>query len=361
MSDFGRCFLPGPTDVRPEIYAATARTMFFHRGPQMLALLKEIQPALQEMFGTTRPVFTAASSATGMMETAIRNGVHDRVAVVTGGFFGEMFARVAEACGKEVVRIGVPYGQAITPEQLDQMLDGPEVDAIAMVHSESGTGALADLAALGPVIRKRKDLVWMVDAVTAAGATELQAEAWGVDFMFTGSQKALALPPGLALGVASERFVARAREVEGRGYYFYVLTFVEEAETGLFAHTVPIPLYVALQQQVRDIAATGGWAARWARHAEMLAALEAWVEGRPKMSLLAPPGRRSPAISAIRVGEEVDPLALVKELFGRGYQVGTGLGSLSKEIFRIGHMGDLTPDHLRALLAEVDSLLPVHA
>ncbi|MDZ4673103.1 MAG: aminotransferase class V-fold PLP-dependent enzyme [Gemmatimonadota bacterium] len=361
MTEFGRCFLPGPTDVRAEIYAATARTMFFHRGPEMLALLKAIQPSLQEMFGTARPVFTAAASATGMMEAAIRNGVHDRVAVVTGGYFGEMFARVAEACGKEVVRIGVPYGQAITPDQLDQMLDGPAVDAVAMVHSESGTGALADLAALGPVVKKRKDLVLMVDAVTAAGATALQFDTWGIDFMFTGSQKALALPPGLALGVASEAFAARAREVEGRGYYFDILTFIEEAETGLFAHTVPIPLYAALKQQLDDIAASGGWQARWDRHAAMLAALEEWVEGYPRMSLLAPAGSRSPAISAIKVGEEVDPLVLVKDLLARGYQVGTGLGSLSKQVFRIGHMGDLTPDHLRALLAEVDSLLPVHA
>jgi aspartate aminotransferase-like enzyme len=361
MTEFGRCFLPGPTDVRPAIYAATARPMFFHRGPRMLALLKHIQPSLQEMFGTARPVFTAASSATGMMETAIRNGVRDRVAVVTGGFFGEMFARVAEACGKEVVRIGVPYGQAISAEALDALLDGPEIDAVALVHSESGTGALADLAALGPVVKKRPGLVLMVDAVTAAGATPLAFDAWGIDFMFTGTQKALALPPGLAIGVASEAFARRASSIEDRGYYFSIPTFIEEAETGLFAHTVPIPLYAALEQQIDDIAASGGWPARWARHADMLQTLEEWVAERPRLSLLAPAGSRSPAISAIKVGEEVDPLALVRELGERGFQVGTGLGSLAKDIFRIGHMGDLTSDHLEALLAEVDSLLPIHA
>ncbi len=361
MSEFGKCFLPGPTDVRPEVYAATAQPMFFHRSPRMVALLQGIQPSLQEMFGTSRPVFTATSSATGLMETAVRNGVAERVAVVTGGYFGEMFARVAEACGKEVVRIAVPHGEAITPEQLDALLDGPEVDAVALVQSESGTGALADLGALAPVVKRRPDVVLLVDAVTAAGALPIAMDAWGVDFIFTGSQKALALPPGLAIGAASEAFVARARTIEARGFYFNVHTFVEEAETGLLAHTCAIPLYTALERQLADIAATGGWTARWDRHAAMLRVLEEWVADRPNLAILAPEGRRSPAISAIKVGEGIDPLALVARLGERGFQVGTGLASLASQIFRIGHMGDLTPDHLRALLAEVDALLPVHA
>jgi len=361
MTEFGRCFLPGPTDVRPEIYEATAEPMFFHRGPRMIALLQGIQPSLQQMFGTARPVFTSTSSATGMMETAVRNGVRDRVAVITSGFFGEMFARVAEACGKEVVRIGVPYGHSIEPDQLDALLDGPEVDAVALVHSESGTGVLAPLGELAAVVRRRPGLVLMVDAVTAAGAVPLEMDAWGVDFIFTGSQKALALPPGLGLGAASEAFIARAREVDTRGYYFDVLTFLEEAETGLLAHTCAIPLYAALERQLADIAASGGWPARWARHAAMLGVLEAWVAARPGTALLAPAGRRSAAISAVRPGAGVDPLALVRELGDRGFQVGTGLGSLATEVFRIGHMGDLQPEHLHALLAEVDSILAVHA
>ncbi len=361
MTDFGRCFLPGPTDVRPAIYAATARPMFFHRGPRMIALLRDIQPALQRMFGTARPVFTATSSATGLMEAAVRNGVRHRVAVVTGGFFGEMFARVAEACGREVVRIAVPPGQVVEPDQLDALLDGPPVDAGAITHSESGTGALAPLGALAAVVKRRPGVVLMVDAVTSAGAVPVEMDAWGLDFVFTGSQKALALPPGLAIGAASEAFVARAREVPGRGYYFDLPTFVEEAETGLLAHTCAIPLYAALEQQLADIEAAGGWSARWDRHAAMLRLLEEWIEARTGWGLLAAPGRRSPAISAVTVPDGVDPQALVRSLSDRGFQVGTGLGSLATSIFRIGHMGDLEPRHLSGLLAEVDALLPVHA
>jgi aspartate aminotransferase-like enzyme len=361
MTAFGRCFLPGPTDVRPEIYAATAEPMFFHRGPRMVQLLKDIQPSLQQMFGTSRPVFTATCSATGFGEAAIRNGVHDRVAVVTGGFFGEYLARIAESCGKEVIRIGVPPGQTLEADQLEELLDGPEVDAVALVHSESGTGALAPLKELAAVVKRQRDTLLLVDAVTSAGAMPLEMDAWGVDFIFTGSQKSLALPPGLAIGSASEAFMARAREVEGRGSYFDVLILMEEAETGLLVHTCAIPLYRALEQQLADIAATGGWPARWARHAGMLARLEEWVAERPHTAILAPLSRRSPAISAVKLGEGVDPLSVVRTLGERGFQVGSGLGSLAKEVIRIGHMGDLTTDHLDALLEEIDSLLPVHA
>lgn len=359
MIPFGRCFLPGPTDVRPEIYAATAQPMFFHRGPRMVRLLKEIQPSLQVMFGTARPVFTATSSATGLAEAAVRSGVRHRVAVVVGGFFGEWFARIAEANGKEVIRFAVPYGETIEPGRLAELLDGAAVDAVALVHSESATGALAPLGELAAVVKRRPDTLLLVDAVTAAGALPLQMDAWGVDFIFTGSQKSLALPPGLALGAVSEAFVARAREVRGRGFYFDVLTLLEEAETGLLAHTCAIPLYAALERQLADIMATGGWPARWERHAAMLVRLEQWVAERPQTAILAPPGRRSPAISAVRIGG--DPPAVVAALGERGFQVGGGLGSLQKEIIRIGHMGDLTPDHLGALLDEIDSLLAVHA
>lgn len=361
MTPFGRCFLPGPTDVRPEIYAATAETMFFHRSPRMIQLLKDIQPSLQEMFGTARPVFTATCSASGLAEAAVRSGVHERVAVVVGGFFGEWFARIAEANGKEVIRISVPYGATLEADQLAELLDGPAVDAVALVHSESATGALAPLAELAAVVKAQPGRLLLVDAVTAAGALPLQMDAWGVDFIFTGSQKSLALPPGLAVGAASEAFEARAREMDERGFYFDVLTFLEEARTGLLAHTCAIPLYAALERQLADIAATGGWPARWARHAAMLARLEAWVAERPHTGLLAGPGRRSPAISAVRLGEGVDPLGVAAALAERGFQVGTGLGSLQKEVIRIGHMGDLQVAHLDALLTEIDSLVPVHA
>ena len=219
MSDFGRNFLPGPTDVRPEVLAAQVQPMFPHRGPRMQGLLAGMQPALQACFGTVQPVFVATCSGTGLIEAAIRSGVRERVLVPVGGYFGEYFARIAESCGKQVFRVEVHPGTAITPAQLEQFLEGPAVDAVAVVHSESSTGALADIPALAQVVKARKDLLLLVDGVTSVGAMPIEMDRWGADFYCTGSQKAMALPPGLAMGAASERFQERAARQDDAGYY----------------------------------------------------------------------------------------------------------------------------------------------
>ncbi|TFH67047.1 MAG: alanine--glyoxylate aminotransferase family protein, partial [Gemmatimonadales bacterium] len=199
MRPFGRCFLPGPTDVHADVWRATQEPMYFTFSSRMQSLLERAQPRLQPLFGTERTVMTATTAGTGLMEAAIRNGVRRRVLVVVGGYFGELFARVAEGCGKEVIRVNVPEGMALEPDQLAQFLDGPEVDAVALVHSESSTGALAPLPDLARVIREQSDALVLVDGVTSVGAMPVETDAWGLDFVFTGSQKALALPPGIAL------------------------------------------------------------------------------------------------------------------------------------------------------------------
>src|SRR5439155_19737528 len=173
-------------------------------------MLATMQPSLQECFGTREPVFLATSSATGLIEAAVRNGVRHRILVAVGGYFGEYFARIAEACGKRALRVEVHTGCAITPEQLDQFLEGPAVDAVAVVHSESSTGALADIAALARVVRARKDVLLLVDGVTSGGALPIEMDRWGVGYYCTRSQKAIALPPGLAMAAASDAFQERA-------------------------------------------------------------------------------------------------------------------------------------------------------
>ncbi len=357
MSTFGHAFLPGPTDVRPEIFNAMLEPMYFHYGPRMQALLAGMQPTLRAMFGTRQPVFIETCSASALMEAAIRNGVRTRVLVVVGGFFGDMFAQVASACGKEVVRANVHPGQVITPDQLAIFLDGPPVDAVALVHSESSTGALAPLRALGEVIRRQPDVHLLVDGVTSLGALPVDVDAWGVDYIFTGSQKALALPPGIALGTASPRFVDRARSMTDRGWYFSVPDLMRIAEEGLLTHTPSLPHYHALAAQVRAIEAGGGLAARWARHAEMLQVMEQWIDTTPGTRLLAEPGFRSPAISAVELPIGQDARQVHAALADIGWTVALGLPPATDRILRIGHMGDLEPVHLRGLLEALSDIL----
>lgn len=356
MSGFGRNFLPGPTDVHPEVMAALQGTMYSHRAPRMRALLSAVQPALQQCFGTRQPVFFATCSGTGLLEAAVRNGVRQRVLVAVGGYFGEYFARIAEACGKQVLRVEVHPGSAVTPEQLEPFLEGPEVDAVAVVHSETSTGALADIAALARVVRARKDVLLLVDGVSAAGALPVELDAWDADYYCTGSQKALALPPGLAFGVASERFQARAETLDDAGFYFSVRKLVSIARESLPFSTPAMSLLFALECQLGRIARGGGWPARWQRHQRMLATVERWVADRPALRFLAT-GTRSPAVSTLVLPPGCRFTELREALEQRGFQVGGPLDARHGEVIRIGHMGDLEPHHLGELLGCLDELL----
>jgi len=353
---FGRNFLPGPTDVHPEVMEALQQPLYAHRSPQMQALLEEVQPRLQRLFGTTQPVFIVTSSGTGLMEAAIRNAVHHRVLVVVGGYFGEMFARVAESCGREVIRASVPPGRTIEPDQLEAFLDGPRVDAVALVHSETSTGALAPLEELARVVRAQSDVLLLVDGVTSVGGLAVETDRWGVDFILTGSQKALALPPGLAFGAASRRLLERAETIDDAGFYFSAKRAVSVARAHLPFSTPALSLYFALQRQLRRINDQGGLPARFERHRAMAARVAQWVEGHPAVSLMTGEGRRSPTVSALRLPQGRDPASVAAALEERGYLVGAGLTPKLPTI-RIGHMGDLEPAHVDALLAELEPLI----
>ncbi len=348
---FGTNFLPGPTDVHPEVLAAQAQPMFSHRGTRMRELLERADPLLRECFGTAEPVLVATCSGTGLLEAAVRNGVRRRVLVAVGGYFGEYSARIAEGCGKEVVRLHVHPGSAVTPEQLESFLDGPEVDAVLVVHSESSTGALADLAGLGDVIRRREDVLFLVDGVSSAGALPIEMDRWGVDFFCTGSQKALALPPGLAFGAASERLVRRAEGQPDAGYYFAMRRLISIAREHLPWWTPAVSLLLAMDCQLQRIAREGGWPARWERHLRMRDQVDQWIAARPELRLMTPQGTaRSPAISSVVLPERYRAAQVIGELERRGFLVGGALDPRYGQVVRIGHMGDLLPEHLAVLL-----------
>jgi aspartate aminotransferase-like enzyme len=317
------------------------------------ALFASLQPPLRSLFRTTQPVILAACSSTGLAEAGIRCAVEHRVLVVVGGFFGEWLAGIAEACGRDVVRLAVPTGRTLEPDQLERLLDGPPVDAVALVHSDTSTGSLAPLADLARVIHSRSDALVLVDAVTSIGASPVETDAWGLDFVFTGSQKALALPPGLALAAASPRLLGRVGRHHDRGWYFDLLKYDQAARSARPTQTPALSLVYALERQLSRIEAEGGIDARWRRHRAMLEVMEAWAERHPDFRLLAPPGRRSWAVATLTPPEGRPAPALVRAMRARGFTLAGGLGDLAERVIRIGHMGDLTPEHLSAMLTEL--------
>jgi aspartate aminotransferase-like enzyme len=350
VSGFGRFFLPGPVEVHPEILAAFQRPMISPWSDEAKALLDGLQPGLQRLFRSRQPVLLTASSSTGLLEGVIRTAVPKRGLAVCGGFFGDRLAETLEVCGREAVRLHVPPGRTLEPEQLERFLGGPPVDAVLLVHSETSTGALAPLAELAGVVRRRSDALVVVDAVSSVGAVPVETDAWGLDFVFTGSQKALAMPPGLGLGVASARLLQRAPLVPGRGWYLDLLAYERAARTARPTQTPALSHMYALETQLGRIEREGGVEARWDRHAAMLEVVEQWVAGTPGWSFLAPAGRRSPAVSALVPPAGVDPMWLLQEMSARGFTLAGGLGALGNRLIRIGHMGDATPTAVEAML-----------
>jgi aspartate aminotransferase-like enzyme len=364
-AEFGKFFLPGPTEVHPDVLAAMARPMIGHRGSQMSGLLEDVDPTLRRLFGTGRPVYISTSSATGFMEAAIRNLSRRRILCLVCGAFSKRFYEIAERCGRPADRLDVDWGAPNRPEELREALRDAagRYDLVTAVHSETSTGVLNPVAELAAVVAEFDDVLLAVDGVSSVGGMPIEFDDWGLDFLLTGSQKALALPPGLAFAAASERALERAHEVAERSFYFDLLEFERRSADYSTTNTPAVSLLFALQVQVHRIEAEG-LARRFERHARMAHRTWDWTErlgepDPPSFAVQAPVGYRSPTVSAIALPENLNGPDVVAALALRGFTIAPGYGNSKHTSIRIGHMGDHTPDELEVVLAELaDELAP---
>jgi len=219
------------------------------------------------------------------------------------------------------------------------------------VHSETSTCVLQDVAGYADVVKEFDDVLLLVDAVTSMCGSPVETDAWKLDFVFTGSQKALALPPGLALGVASERMVNRAKTLEERGAYFDLISFLTATTKFQPTNTPAISLLYALEVQLGRIEREGGIEARWKRHDAMRRRVEAW-SAEHGVTFLPREGRHSWTVSCLRLPEGKHSKDVVGALKQQGWTIGAGYGALKDSTIRIGHMGDLP-------VAALDELLPL--
>lgn len=356
MTEFGKFFLPGPTDVHPEVMAAMQRAMIPHRSAAMESLLQSMAPRLQAVCRTKRPVLIGTCSATGFMEMAVRNGVRRRVLAVVNGSFSERFGVIAATAGKEVVRLDVPLGSAVEPDMVRDALRRTPVDAVSIVHSETSTGVLQDLEGIARAVREFDDVLLLVDAVTSLAGSPVEHDAWGLDFTLTGSQKALALPPGLAVGVASERMLERAKTLDHRGVYFDLVTFEQATVKYQPTNTPALSFMYALDVQLGRIEREGGIEARWQRHDAMRQRVEQWAAGKG-LAYLPKEGRRSWTTSCIKMPAGRTSKDVVSAAKKEGWTIGSGYGALKDTTFRIGHMGDHSVATVEALLPVLDRAL----
>lgn len=357
----GHFFLPGPTEVHPEVLSAQTRPMIGHRGRAIKELLETLQVGLKDVFVTERPVIISTSSATGLMEAAVRNGVgRGKVLSLVNGAFSSRFAEIAMACGHETDLWTVDWGQFHDPDQLDEKLSAGGYDAVTLSHSETSTGVLQDLEALASVTARHEGVMLLVDSVTGIAGTEVRTDDWGLGFVLTGSQKALALPPGLAFGVASEAMMDRSAVAAQKGYYFDLIPLMKSLEGFQTPSTPAISLLYSLEAQLKRIEVEG-IENRWSRHSAMRAMTVDWVEemraGGVDVGVLAPPGHRSPTITCVTLPEQTTGPEVVAAMRERGWVIGGGYSRLVERTVRIGHMGDHTVELLAALLDDLGAVL----
>lgn len=348
-------FIPGPTDVAPEILAAQTQPMIGHRSPACSELFAHIQGRLRRVFQTESRVYVLASTGSGLQEAAIRNAVRRKVLVCVGGGFGERWFEIARANGIPADRLDVPWGQPHDPARLAAAVAGGDYDAVAIVHNETSTGVENPLAEMAAVVRDASpETLLLVDAVSSVGGVDIRTDAWRLDIVLTSSQKCFALPPGLAFVAVSDRTLERAASVAYRGWYFDFLLLEKYLNQNNAPATPAISLLYALDAQLDRILAEG-LESRFARHRRMAEIAQAWALDR--FDLLAPAGARSKTVTTIVNTHGTDVSALNAYLEAHGMSIATGYGPIQDRTFRIGHMGEIQPDDVEQLLARMDEFL----
>ncbi|HEY9449915.1 MAG TPA: alanine--glyoxylate aminotransferase family protein [Gemmatimonadaceae bacterium] len=350
---FGRFFLPGPTEVRSEVLAGMLRPMIPHRGAEFERLFSRLQAMLRVVFRTSRPVFICPASATGLMEAAVRCAPPGAILSLVNGAFSARFADIATACDRDTDVAECPWGGVLALEDVERRLASRQYAAVTVVHSETSTGALTDVRAVA-ALAHRHGALCLVDSVSGVAGAPLYTDEWELDLVLTGSQKALALPPGLAFGVASKAYMRHASLAPARGRYFDIAEYERYAARNETPTTPALSLLYALDVQLASIAAEG-MEARWARHAAMAAETWKWAEAcvdrnSAELGILAPAGARSPTVSAIVLPERLQGPDVVAAVAKRGFTIGAGYGKLRNRTIRVGHMGDHNVDTLRDCL-----------
>jgi len=351
-----KLFIPGPTAVSEKTLRAMAQPMIGHRSADFVALYRSLQPDLQALFGTRDPVYLSTSSAWGAMEGSIRNVVRKRVLTCMNGAFSDKWNDVALRCGKQATALRFEWGQPVEPDAVGRELSKGGIDEVTLIHNETSCGCMSDLPALMEVIRQFPEVISIVDTVSSFSAMPIPKDKLGIDVMITGSQKALALPPGLSLVCVSKRALERAASVADRGYYFDLLEFQKNHENGMTPSTPIIPIIYALKSKLEDIRAEGV-EARYARHARLNKTVRDWALAKG-FRLFPKQGHGSLTLNCFANNLGYDLPALNKVLKAKHQLViDGGYGKLKGQTFRISNMGDETDATIAGLITALDSAL----
>ena len=350
-------FVPGPVDVATDVLQQQAKPMLPHRSKDFEAIFQRCIQKSQQIFFTASRVFIMSNSGSGAQEACVRNFAKEKVLSCVNGAFSKRWFTVAAANGKQADKIEVPMGEAILPEMVEEALKKDAYELITVVHNETSTGVMNPIKEIAEVVhRVSPDTLVAVDAVSSLAGARIEMDAWGIDALFTSSQKCLALPPGLALCGVNERAMARAANVPNRGWYFDFVLLEKHRTKDSTPMTPAMSLIFALDYQLDRILAEG-LDNRFARHSAMAKRSKDWADAKG-WPLLAPEGYRSQTLTVVTNPPEFDCADFNKFLALRDLRLANGYGDLKGKTFRIAHMGEIQPSDLEDLLSAFDEYLP---
>ncbi|MGQ9497040.1 MAG: pyridoxal-phosphate-dependent aminotransferase family protein [Desulfotomaculales bacterium] len=353
-----RLMIPGPTPVPPAVQEAMARPIMGHRSKEFARISEGLYHKLQQVLGTENQVFILTSSGTGGMEAAVVNTINpgDKVLVLVTGKFGERWRDLARIYGADVIEMNFGWGNPVDVDAVKARLDAePGICAVLATHNETSTGVVNDIAALGAMLRGR-DALLVVDAVSSLGGIEIRTDAWGVDILVTASQKALMVPPGLAVISVSPRAWERIGGCRAPRYYFDLPAARKALAKWNTAYTPAVSLFYGLDAAL-DLILAEGLPQVFARHKRLAAAARAAVKALG-LKLFPPEAVASPVVTAVHApgGEDADELR--KVLAGRfGIYFAGGQGELKGRIFRIAHMGYVDEADILCVIAALEVAL----
>lgn len=329
---------PGPTPVPPSVCAVASQPIGHHRTPQFEAIYKECTAGMQYVFCTKHDLLILNSTGTGAMEAAVANTVNrgDKVICATGGKFGERWVKLCKVFGAEVVTISVPYGAAIDPAQIrDALKENPDAKAVFTQLSETSTGCVFDIKAIGEIVAETSAL-FIVDGISGVGAERCPTDAWQIDILVTGSQKGLMLPPGLAFASVSPKAWAVIDACKSPRFYFNLRSYQEGLDSGQAPYTPNVSLFMQLHEALNLIKAET-MEGMWARHKWLADATRAGMKALGLELFAQRPGN---VLTAVKVPAGVDGGGVVKTLRDQfGISITGGQGDMKGKIFRVAHLG----------------------
>ncbi|MBC7341359.1 MAG: alanine--glyoxylate aminotransferase family protein [Clostridia bacterium] len=352
--------LPGPTPIPPRVLRAIGAPMINHRGPAFKAMLEEITGELKEIFQTQNDVLILTCSGTGGMEAAVANTLSpgDKALVISIGAFGERFAKICKAYGVQAEVLDYPWGTAANPDDIARRLaedQGHEIRAILVQHNETSTGVLNDLEAISKA-RGDHPALLIVDSVSGMVAADIKTDAWGLDVVITGAQKAFMIPPGLAMVSVSSRAWERIEACRNSRFYFDFKAYKEFYSIGQTPFTPAVATIYGLYEALKMLKEEGLSKAQ-ERHALYRAMVRAGVRALG-LELVASDAVASPAVTTVRAPSGISP-GTITRLMREKYNVviAGGQGKLKDTTFRIGHLGYVQVTDLLAAIAALELVL----